>query len=198
MLKTANIITILRIILIAPFVYCMWHSNMAEFGEQYRYYAAGIFTLMAISDALDGFVARKWNQVSKLGTFLDPMADKILMTCSCILLAASGSAVSGYKLPFTIVAIIIGKDLVLSMGYLAFLWICGRVKIVPNTLGKSCTVFQLAMIGSILLAPEVSKFIFFWLLIVKLLWTLSAMTAFFATLVYIRNGSRYIEELEEL
>ena len=80
-LTWANRITILRILLIVPFVSCMLKINDPAFGEQtrltLRYIAVAIFMIMAISDCLDGFLARLNSQATKLGAFLDPTADKL-------------------------------------------------------------------------------------------------------------------------
>lgn len=195
MLNIANQITLLRILLVAPLAYCLLHINDGGASSQYRYYAIGLFAFMAFSDFLDGFVARRLNQVSKLGTILDPLADKILLSFSCIILATQHSAIAGFKIPFWVVAIIFGKDIILTMGFFVFLLICGRVKVVPNFLGKSTTAVLLIMIGAVLVAPDVTAIFPSWSTIVKLLWAISAITAFFATLVYIHSGSRYIEEL---
>ena len=193
----ANQITLLRILLIFPFVICMLKNNIPETGDYYRYMAFGLFLLIALSDILDGYVARKFNQISKLGSFLDPMADKLMMLFSCVLLAGSTSAVKGFRLPFAVLAVVVGKDLVLTAGFIAFYYLTKKVKVVPNILGKFCTGIQLGMIGSVLVGPEFSGFVNFWAFIVKMLWVLSALTAFFATLIYIRNGSRYIEEFQQ-
>lgn len=197
MLNIANQITIFRILLILPFIMCMTNNNNPQAGYYYRYSAVAIFIIMAISDGVDGFIARRWNMVSTLGSFLDPMADKLLMTCSCLLLACVPSAVAGYKLPLAVVTVIIGKDLILTMGFITFYMLTKNVKVVPNFLGKSCTILQLTMVGATLIAPEVTKYLGVWGDFVKILWVLSALAAFFSTLVYIRNGSRYIEEFKE-
>ncbi len=195
MINIANQITLLRILLVAPLVYCLLHINNAVVPNQYRHYAVLLFLLMAFSDFLDGFVARRLNQVSKLGTLLDPLADKILLSFSCIILATEHSAVAGFKVPFWVVAVVFGKDIVLTVGFFVFLWLCGRVKVVPNFLGKSTTAVQLIMVGAVLTAPDITSIFSFWPMVVKLLWITSAIAAFFATLVYIHSGSRYIEEL---
>ena len=90
-LNWANRITILRIILIVPFVSFMLKINDDQLSEAMqngaRYLAILLFLVMAISDGLDGYLARKKKQVTRLGTFLDPVADKLLMTSACLLLA---------------------------------------------------------------------------------------------------------------
>ena len=112
-LSRANQITILRIFLIAPFVIFMLKMGEPGHGDVVRYCALGVFVLMCVSDALDGYMARVKKQKTELGAFLDPMADKLLITCACILLASRQTAIDGFHLPPTVVVLIIGKDLLL-------------------------------------------------------------------------------------
>lgn len=195
-LTWANQITILRILLIAPFVICMLKSNETDTGFVYRYIALAIFMVMCISDALDGYMARVKKQVTKLGSFLDPLADKLLMTCACILLATTKTAVTGFKLPSSVVVLIIGKDLFLMTGFITLFLFTTDVRIVPAVMGKTSTFLQLTMVLSTLIAPEVSNYLGWWVYLVKILWFLTASAAILSTLIYIRQGKRYIEEFD--
>ena len=73
---------------------------------------------MAISDAIDGYWARHRKQITKLGTFLDPLADKLLITCASLLLVSQRGHVEGFLLPMTVVVLIIGKDILITIGFL--------------------------------------------------------------------------------
>ncbi len=85
-LNWANRITILRVLLIIPFVSCMLKINDTALTEpmrnMMRYISILIFLVMAASDVFDGFLARSKRQVTRLGSFLDPTADKLLMACA--------------------------------------------------------------------------------------------------------------------
>lgn len=192
----ANQITILRILLIAPFVILMLKANEPGKGDVMRYLALGVFLIMCISDALDGYMARIKKQITQLGAFLDPMADKLLMTCTCILLASPRTAVDGYMLPKTVVVLIIGKDLLLLLGFLIMYFITSSTKVVPVFVGKVSTVLQLSMVTSVLIAPDICPVFEGWIFFMRFLWWSAASAAVLATLVYIRNGIRYIEEFE--
>lgn len=196
-LSWANRITIVRILLIVPFVSCMLKVNEPQFGDTMRYLALGIFLFIAASDALDGYMARKKKQVTRLGSFLDPMADKLLMTCACLLLASERGHIDNFLLPPTVVVFIIGKDLFLLLGFIVVYFITFRVRIVPVAIGKIATALQLSMVTSILIAPEVSLVIGGWIWVLRGLWWSAAVTAALAVLIYIRNGSRYIAEFEQ-
>jgi CDP-diacylglycerol--glycerol-3-phosphate 3-phosphatidyltransferase len=200
-LSWASRITILRILLIAPFVSFMLKTNdpALSTGAQnaMRYVAIVVFLVMAISDGIDGYLARKKKQVTKLGAFLDPIADKLLMTSACLLLASERGHVQDFLLPPTVVVLIIGKDLFLLIGFLIVYFITSRIHIVPVFIGKLATTLQLSMVAGILIAPEVSGILPGWIWFLRLLWWSAAGTAILATLIYIRNGSRYIEQYEQ-
>ena len=200
-LNWANRITILRILLLVPFVSCMLKMNddsiSAAWQQWMRYFAAVIFLVMAASDGLDGYLARRRGQCTKLGSFLDPMADKLLMACACVLLALPKEGVDGFLLPPTVAVLIIGKDMFLLIGFLIFYFITFQVRIVPAFVGKISTTLQLSMVAGILLAPEISRVMPGWIWFLRVLWWSAAGTAILTTLIYIRNGSRYIAEYEQ-
>ncbi|MBC8481350.1 MAG: CDP-alcohol phosphatidyltransferase family protein [Planctomycetes bacterium] len=200
-LNWANRITILRILLIVPFVICMLKMNSSNVSQLQsdllRYAGIFIFAIMAASDGVDGYLARRKGQITKLGSFLDPTADKLLMTCACLLLASKSGGVEGFLLDPAVVILIIGKDVFLLLGFLIIFFLTFEVRIVPVFVGKLSTILQLAMVAGILIAPEISRFIDGWLIFLKILWWSAAITAIFTTLIYIRNGSRYIDEHDQ-
>jgi CDP-diacylglycerol--glycerol-3-phosphate 3-phosphatidyltransferase len=200
-LNMANRITILRILLIVPFVICMLKINDAVLSgvmrDMVRHISIVVFLFMAISDVLDGYLARRKGQTTKLGSFLDPTADKLLMTSACLLLASERGHVDGFRLPPTVVVLIIGKDLFLLIGFLTIYFITSQVRIIPALIGKVATFLQLSMVTAILIAPEISRFVPGWIWFLRVLWWSAAGTAILATLIYIRMGSRYIEQYEQ-
>ena len=184
-----------------PFVSCMLNINdpALSIGQRnaMRYIAVAIYLFMAISDALDGYFARRKKQITTLGAFLDPLADKLLMTCACLLLSSQRSHVGDVLLPPTVVVLIIGKDLFLLIGFVIVYLITSRIRIAPIFVGKLATVLQLSMVGGILIAPEVSRILPGWIWFLRTLWWSAAASAILATLIYIRGGSRYIEGYEQ-
>jgi len=200
-LNWANRITILRILLIVPFVSCMLKINAPAFDELsrhiFRYAAFTIFMAMAVSDAADGYLARRKGGITRLGSFLDPTADKLLITSACLLLASRHTGIPGFNLPPTVVVLIIGKDILLLIGFVILYLITGQIRLEPVFMGKLATTLQLSMVAAILISPEISRVIPPWIWFVRFLWWASAISAIAATLVYIRNGNRYIEQYEE-
>jgi len=195
-LNWANRITVARILLTPPFVILMLHNQDPQNGTIYRYLALAVFVLMGVSDGIDGYLARRYKQATRLGSFLDPMADKLLMASALLLMASNRACVPNFELPDWVVVLILGKDLFLLMGFLIIYFLTLQVRIVPAYIGKIATVLQLAMVTGILIAPEVSRSVPAWILVLKFLWWSAAGTAIIATLLYIRTGIKYIEEFE--
>ena len=92
-----NILTLGRIVLIVPLVWLMTIS-----GEVAMWGALALYTVIALTDWFDGYIARKFNQMSEFGRFLDPIADKILVAAMFIALAANG-ALDGWWLALPII-----------------------------------------------------------------------------------------------
>lgn len=187
--------------MVIPFVSLMLKTNDPDLSvivrDGMRYAAICVFILMAVSDAVDGYLARKRNQITKLGAFLDPIADKLLITSACLLMASQRGHVENFMLPPTVVVLIIGKDLFLLIGFVIVYLITTKIHIHPVFIGKLATALQLFMVAGILIAPEVSGLLPGWIWVLRSLWWSAAGTAILATLIYIRDGSRYIEAYEQ-
>ncbi len=199
-LSWATRITLVRVLLVVPFVICLVNINDPTVSPSaragLRHVAIGVFLVMAVSDAFDGYLARRYRQITKLGTFLDPVADKLLMTSACVLLASQRGHVEDFTLPTTVVVAIVGKDVLIVLGFAIVYLITSQIHVVPVLLGKVATALQLVMVAGVLTAPEFSRVIPHYADLLSLLWWSSAVVAILATVVYIRNGSRYIERFE--
>jgi len=175
-------ITLMRILLIVPFVECMLNTHNPQLSEStqdlLRYVAMAIFFVMAISDGIDGYLARRRKQITKLGAFLDPLADKLLITSASLLLVSQRGHVAGFLLPVTVVVLIIGKDILITIGFIVVYLITSQTHIV------------------VLAAPELAAVIPGYRWFLSVLWWSAAGAALLAALIYIRNGSRYIEQYE--
>jgi phosphatidylglycerophosphate synthase len=151
---------------------------------------------MAVSDAVDGYLARHRGQTTQLGAFLDPLADKLLITSASLLLVSQRAYVEGFPLPVTVVVLIIGKDVLVVIGFLLVYLITSQIHIVPVRAGKLATALQLVMVAAVLLAPEFAEVFPGYRWFLRVLWWSAAGAAVFAALIYIRNGSRYVEQYE--
>jgi CDP-diacylglycerol--glycerol-3-phosphate 3-phosphatidyltransferase len=192
-----NRITIGRIMMIVPFVIVMLHVNDSKYQPWARYGALLIFLIMALSDALDGYLARKCHDVTGLGTFLDPLADKLLITCACLLLAAPQTAIPSMELPDVVVVIIIAKDLYTTLGFLIVYFVTEKVNISPDRSGKLSTVLQLSMVLAILISPDVMPVFPGFRYFVQVLWWSATASAVLTVIQYTRAGSRFMAEHEQ-
>jgi len=185
-LNWPNRITIARIMLVAPFVICLLNINTDWPG--WRYLALGVFTAMAVSDALDGFLARRLGEETPLGRFLDPVGDKLLIACAVVFLAVESTAVPGFRLPSWVPVIAIGKDLLTTLGFALVHATTGQFFVQPRRLGKACTLVQLIMIGCVLVAPNLPP----WLArgLPGTWWAASGL-AIAAVIDYLRIGNRF-------
>jgi len=153
-LSWPNRISMLRLLLVAPFIVLVLNQNQP--GWQWaRHAALGIFVLMALSDLIDGVLARRLNAHSRLGAILDPLADKVLIICAVVMLSLRYSAVPGAQLPNWVVVAIVGKDLWVIIGFLVIYLVTDRFHVRPTLAGKACTVGQLVMLAAVLSAPDI-------------------------------------------
>ena len=154
-MTAANKITIVRILAIPVFVaMAVYYGHGLRDGdpqEWQRWTAIALFTLAAVSDALDGFVARYFNQRTRLGQILDPIADKGLLLAGIITLTFSNWH---YQFPLWFPMLVISRDAVLVLGAALLDFINGTVNVKPSWWGKTATVFQMAAIGMAMLYPD--------------------------------------------
>ena len=153
-------LTMLRLFLLPVFLWVMLlgAGDKTDGPSRYRWWAVGIFGVMALTDKLDGYLARRLNQTSKLGTILDPVADKLLIASSVVLLSFDWAAGADYRIPLAVVAAVYGKDLIVAIGTVVILASVGKVSVAPRILGKLGTFFQLLLVMLTLVAPDLDRF----------------------------------------
>lgn len=132
-----NALTFLRLLLIVPFA-------MALYGQQYRI-ALMVFFVAAASDAFDGFLARHYNWQSRVGAIADPLADKALLITTYLMLTLTG------VLPGWLFWLILGRDLLIVSGGLAFHYLIGRFDMKPSMPGKLNTLLQILVALAIII-----------------------------------------------
>ena len=147
-LTIPNVLTLLRLAVI-PLVIGMFYLPG---GWQYAHQAASIlFAIAAITDWFDGWLARQLGQTSKFGAFLDPVADKLLVAVSLVMLLhdahASGSRAGVLTL---LVAVIIGREITISALREWMAELGARTSVAVGTVGKIKTGFQMTAIGMML------------------------------------------------
>jgi CDP-diacylglycerol--glycerol-3-phosphate 3-phosphatidyltransferase/cardiolipin synthase len=151
----ASKITITRILMVPVFaVLAFSYGQSVKAGrpdEALRWWALGVFIAAAGSDGIDGWVARHFNQLSKFGAFIDPIADKALLLTGVITLSIVDWGANGWGLPLWFAGIVVLRDCII-LGGIRILWNHQReVKIVPHWSGKVCTVTQMFALGWVML-----------------------------------------------
>src|ERR1700751_294949 len=158
-MTTANKITIVRILMIPAFVtMAIYYGQSIQRGatvEWERFTAIGIFLIASLSDGLDGYVARRYNQRSSLGVILDPIADKGLLLSGIITLSISNWSESDPdygKFPIWFPVLVITRDAVILVGAIILHFFIGnKMKVKPSWTGKVATVCQMCAIGWVML-----------------------------------------------
>ena len=147
-LTTPNFLTLLRIVLVPVFVVAyylpyVWANALAT----------AIFVLAAITDWLDGYLARRWNQQSAFGAFLDPVADKLMVAAALIMLVADGRVhmqVIDSRLFALMVVVIIGREIAISALREWMAELGKRHSVAVTVIGKAKTIGQMVAIPFLL------------------------------------------------
>jgi cardiolipin synthase len=132
-----NLITLTRILLTPLFIIFLIQGRYSQ--------ALIIFVLAGVSDLADGIIARNWQQKSRLGAYLDPLADKLLMSASFVTLSIS------LLIPSWLTVVVISRDVILGLGSLILKLADYPLVIKPSLAGKWTTTLQLITVGLVLL-----------------------------------------------
>ena len=153
-LTIPNLITLFRIILTPLFIIFLIQGNYRK--------ALVVFVLAGVSDLADGLIARTWHQKSRLGSYLDPLADKLLMAASFVTLSIY------HQIPSWLTVVVLSRDVVLAVGVVIFRLADIPLVVRPSLAGKWTTTFQLITVGFVLMSkiwafPPLVLPVFFWL-----------------------------------
>ena len=189
-MTTANKITIVRLLLIPVFVLLgVYYGESVRLGEPQEYYRLGailVFITASVSDGLDGYVARRYNQRSKLGAILDPIADKGLLLAGLLTLSFSDW---GYRFPLWFPVLVIARDVVIVAGSFGLHHVNGDVHVRPRWSGKIATVLQMIAIGWVMLQLR---------LVSPTIWVaLAGVFTFVSGVAYVTDGIRQLQHAEE-
>lgn len=139
-----NILSICRICLVPVFILAYFASD-----SPVKIAALVVYIIAAVTDFLDGYIARRCNMISNLGKVLDPLGDKLMMVAAITCMTIDG------VLPRWIVEIIAAKEILMGVGGL-IIHRCAKVEIPPaNMFGKTSTVVFLTVCATMLVLPEV-------------------------------------------
>ncbi len=178
-----NKLTMLRIILIPIMMGFLLFQFRGEYSLYSRIFALAIFIIAAITDGLDGYIARRQNAVTKFGKLIDPLADKLLITAALIAFVDMGR-VSAWP-----VLLIVGREFAV-MGLRVLAAAEGTV-ISASILGKLKTILQIAAIIGVMIHPDLIKFPF--ALPQILLW-IAVLITLFSGYDYFRRSYRILTD----
>lgn len=188
----ASKITITRICLVPVFAaLAICYGFTAAAGrpdESLRWWALGVFVLAASTDGVDGWVARRFNQCSTFGAFIDPIADKALLLTGVITLSFIDWGAPGWRLPLWFAIIVVLRDCII-LGGIRILWNQHReVKFSPHFTGKICTVTQMVALGWVMLRVVPLSPVYPCLV--------AAVFTIWSSVAYIRQGQRILRGLQ--
>ena len=188
-LNLPNLLTYARIVAVPLVVLCFFVEGRLHGSDAARWWALGIFVVASVTDWLDGYLARAWQQTSTIGRMLDPIADKLLVAATLLLLAADGT-IAGWTIWAAIV--ILCREILVSglREYLAGL----KVSVPVTRLAKWKTAAQMVAIGFLLggpaadgIAPYITQ------TGIALLWV-AAIITLYTGYDYFRAGLRHIDD----
>jgi cardiolipin synthase len=191
-LSLPNILTYARIAAIPVVVGCVYAQSVMDGPLWLRWVALAVFIAAGVTDVLDGYVARMWDQQSAFGRMLDPIADKLLVA-SCLLMLAADNSIHGWTLWAAIV--ILCREILVSglREYLAAL----RVSVPVTKLAKWKTTVQLVAIGFLIAGEAGEQILSATTLIgIFLLWT-SAIFTIYTGWDYFRAGIHHLIKEDE-
>ena len=159
-MTTATYISLARILLIPVFLgFALYYTKsiredgLANADETLRVAAVVTFAIAALSDMLDGWIARRFNQHSRLGSILDPLADKLLLLAAVIVLCLPEWPV---RLPLWFVIIVFSREVLSIAGAFLIDHVAGKVEIHPHWTGKTATALLITTAGCAMInAPHV-------------------------------------------
>jgi CDP-diacylglycerol--glycerol-3-phosphate 3-phosphatidyltransferase len=151
----ASKITIARICLVPVYALlaALYGATVASGSpvESLRWWALAVFVTAASTDGVDGWIARRFNQCSDFGAFIDPIADKALLLTGVITLSFIDWGAPGWRLPPWFATLVILRDCIILGGIKILYQHHRKVRIAPHWTGKACTVTQMFAIGWVML-----------------------------------------------
>ena len=147
MINLPTKITFIRVILTPIIIYLILthHEKIKELGfkSSYTFWILTLFSIAIISDILDGYLSRKFNLITRLGSFLDPVADKILIISTTLALTYVDC---GNPLPLYYTTLIVARESIQISGAISIGLISGDISINHHWTGKIATFLQVLMV----------------------------------------------------
>ena len=188
MLSLPNLLTLSRILAVPILVFLLWAPGWADYAVTFALYC-----LVGITDYLDGYLARAWGSISRLGQFLDPIADKIMVAAVLVMLISSRKSnpvpeIAGLNIIAGLIILL--REIIVSglREYLAGL----QVSVPVSALAKWKTTFQLVALGALILGGALPQMPWVHQVGILCLWAAAGLTLM-TGYSYLRTGLRHME-----
>lgn len=174
-LTIPNLLSIFRMGLVPVFIIAIIDGRPRQ--------ALAVFLLAGLTDALDGLIARFWHQQSRLGSYLDPMADKLLLVSAYTTLAIP-SLNPSFRIPFWVAVLVIARDVLIVLLSLLLYLAHGVSKFPPAYISKITTTVQVVSVALVLLAGAFEG--------VELLAPLALSSLYLVAMLTVASGLNYV------
>src|SRR5437763_3386216 len=188
MLSLPNLLTLSRILAVPILVFLLWRPSPVDYGVTFVLYC-----IVGMTDYLDGYLARAWGNISKLGQFLDPIADKIMVAAVLVMLISSRRAnpvpeIAGLNIIAGLIILL--REIIVSglREYLAGL----QVSVPVSALAKWKTTFQLVALGALILGGPLPNLPWVHDVGIVCLWAAAALTLM-SGYCYLCTGLRHMD-----
>jgi cardiolipin synthase len=188
MLSLPNLLTLSRILAVPILVFLLWRPAPLDYAITFVLYC-----IVGMTDYLDGYLARAWGNISRLGQFLDPIADKIMVAAVLIMLISSRKAnpvpeIAGLHIIPALVILL--REIIVSglREFLAGL----QVSVPVSALAKWKTTLQLVALGALILGGAVPQYPWVHLVGIICLWAAAALTLI-TGYDYLRAGLKHMD-----
>lgn len=175
-MNLANQLTVLRILIVPGLVAGFFYFDPADAVQ--RFSLLGVFVLACLTDAADGYVARRFHQQTAVGSLIDPIADKALLSSAFLCLTFLPQLPDPMRLPVWLTIVVLARDLIIVTGTALIFAMTGSLRAQPLLIGKITTCLQMATVIACLGGASGAALI-----------ALSVVTAAFTIL----SGLRYIQ-----
>ena len=159
-MNLANQITLVRIFLVPVFLGALIYYSPEK--SYLLFVSISVFLLACMTDAVDGYLARRLHQKTTLGSYIDPMADKLLLVSGFLSLSFMNHLPASTRIPAWVTIPVITRDALILVGALMIFLTTGKLKAQPLPVGKATTVSQMVtlFLSLISAAPSIQLFFF--------------------------------------
>ncbi len=183
-INLANRLTLLRILLVPFFVACLLYYSPGQ--DFFLVVAIILFIVACATDGIDGYLARKMNQTTRLGSYMDPVADKLLLLSGFLSLSWMTHLPAGMHVPAWLTLAVLSRDVLILTGAMVIFIATGKLIARPMLIGKVTTVAQMAaLLFSLLELPWNFRAAFY---------CLAAVLTVISGAYYIRMGGQMFQE----